>query len=166
MINCINVYKHRELETREYNIHMGVLFYSNEVACSDLLKSAIATRFNGKPSDFWCTQQDKNFFNFKGFEKTYLELAYEQKTSNEQLFIDLQETFNHYQKGVNTNLYKLNNLYVAANFKRWYSKGNDEAPSELFDLVNAFIYLQNHNHYPEYVKPIIYGYLGSKMLEG
>ncbi len=82
------------------------------------------------------------------------------------MFIDLQETFNHYQKDINTNLYKRNSLYVAANFKRWYSKGKDEAPSELFDLVNAFIYLQDHNHYPEYVKPIIYGYLGSKMLEG
>lgn len=33
-------------------------------------------------------------------------------------------------------------------------------------MTNAFIYLQDHNHYPEYVKPIIYGYLGSKMLEG
>lgn len=68
---------------------MGVLFYSNEVSCPDLIKSAIATRFNDKPSEFWCTNQDKNFFNFKGFEKTYLELTYEQKTANEQLFIDL-----------------------------------------------------------------------------
>ncbi len=34
---------------------MGVLFYSNEVSCSDLIKSAIATRFNDKPSEFWCT---------------------------------------------------------------------------------------------------------------
>lgn len=55
MINCINVYKHRDEKTRTYNPHMGVMFYSNEVPSSDLLKSAIATKFNDRPSEFWCT---------------------------------------------------------------------------------------------------------------
>lgn len=90
----------------------------------------------------------------------------DRKTAIEQLFIDLQETFCHYQKNVATNLYELNNVYVAANFKRFRSKGIEEAPQELFMLVQAFLYLQDHNHYPEYVKPIIFEYLGSKMLEG
>lgn len=166
MINCINVYKYRDEKTKTYNPHMGVMFYSNEVPSYDLLKSAIATKFSDRPSEFLCTHQDMSFYNFKGFEKTYLELSYNQKTENEQLFIDLQETFCHYQKNVVSNLYKLNNICVAANFKHFRSKGTEEAPPELFDLVNAFIYLQDHNHYPEYVKPIIYGYLGSKMLEG
>lgn len=69
--------------------------------------------------------------------------------------------------GLNKNVIRKTSSNLSEDvIKSWYIKGKDEAPSELFDLVNAFIYLQDPNHYPEYVKPIIYGYLGSKMLEG
>ena len=166
MIKCINTYSRKDPDTLSLNVYQGSFFYSDERPCTDLLSSAIATKYNGKPSDFWNTNQDTKCVSFKGFTKTRLGISFDQKKDIEQLFIDLQEAFYHYQKNVVSNLYKQNNVYVAANFKHFRSKGVEEAPPELFTLVQAFLYLQDHNHYPEYVKPIIYGYLGSKMLEG
>lgn len=131
-----------------------------------MLKSAVATRFGNPPSEYWMVNYEHDFNEYKGFEKTYLETMYAQKKANEQLFIDLQETFLHYQKGVKTYLYKNDSVYLAANFSHYSSKNTNVPSPELYKLIQAFIYLQDHNHYPEYVKPIIYGYLGSKMLEG
>lgn len=166
MIRCINTYRRKSPDGLVLNVYQGSFFYSDEAPCTDLLSSAIATKYTGKPSEFWNTNQDTSFINYRGFTKSHLETTFDQKTAIEQLFIDLQETFCHYQKNVATNLYELNNVYVAANFKHFRYKGIEEAPQELFMLVQAFLYLQDHNHYPEYVKPIIYKYLGSKMLEG
>ena len=166
MIKSVKVFKHRDSITREYNVQQGFMFYSNNAPCSDLLKSAVATHFNCPPSDFWMVNQENDFSVYKGFEKTYLKTLYEQKQAKEHLFTDLQETFLHYQKGLKTFLHKADSVYLVANFRHYTSRGTDVPPPELYKLIQAFIYLQNYNHYPEYVKPIIYEYLGSKMLEG
>jgi len=166
MIKSVKVFKYRDLKTRQYNVQQGFMFYSDNTPCSDLLKSAVATRLNCPPSDFWMANQENDFSGYKGFEKTYLETLYEQKQANEQLFTDLQETFLHYQKGLKTFLHKTDPVWLVANFRHYTSKGTDVPPPELYKLIKAFLYLQDHNHYPEYVKPIIYGYLGSKILEG
>ena len=113
MIRCINTYRRKSPDGLVLNVYQGSFFYSNEAPCTDLLSSTIATKYTGKPSEFWNTNQDTSFINYRGFTKSHLETTFDQKTAIEQLFIDLQETFCHYQKNVATNLYELNNVYYA-----------------------------------------------------